>query len=150
SKWYEIYLNNESNSTRMGGFSLPGAPGIVIGSNNNISWGITNLMTDDSDFYILQKDKSDRMKYFLDSTYLLMDSTEEAIKVKNETDDHYHTTYTTQLGPVVSGLQRTGFRGERKIETDEEYIVAFKWTGYEYSDEIGAMYIVNMSKDWNE
>lgn len=150
SKWYEIYLNNETSSTRIGGFSLPGAPGIVIGGNNTVSWGITNLMTDDSDFYVLDRDKSDRMKYFLDSTYVLLDSTQEAIKIKNEPDDFIYTTYGTHFGPVVSGLQKTGFRGERNILIDDEHLIAFKWTGYEYSDEIGAMYIVNNSKDWNE
>lgn len=150
AKWYEIYMTLEPDGSRVGGFSLPGAPGIVIGSNNVISWGITNLMNDDSDFYILNLDGSDRMKYSLDNQVLTLDSTVEAIKVKGETDDHYHTTYSTTLGPVVSGLEKSGFQSERKVKDLSGKILVFKWTGYDVSDEIDAVYKINTSVNWGD
>ena len=149
-KWYEVYLTDNSKGSRVGGFSIPGAPGIVIGSNNAISWGITNLMNDDSDFYILDRDNADRSKYLLDGQIMSMDSTVEAIKIKNETDDYYYTTYSTALGPVVSGLEKSGFASERKIGEDQGKILVFKWTGYDMSDEVGAVYNVNNAANWED
>lgn len=34
------------------GVTFPGVPGVVIGHNRAIAWGLTNGMVDDADFYI--------------------------------------------------------------------------------------------------
>ena len=37
---------------------FPGIPGIVLGHNAHIAWGLTNVMADDADFYIEQIDST--------------------------------------------------------------------------------------------
>ena len=34
------------------GFAIPGVPGIAVGHNLHVAWGVTNVMVDDVDFYI--------------------------------------------------------------------------------------------------
>ena len=63
AKWYEVSLYDNQKKYSVCGFSIPGIPGIAIGHNQTISWGLTNLMCDDSDFMLLKKDSSDSKKY---------------------------------------------------------------------------------------
>ncbi|HEX2786883.1 MAG TPA: penicillin acylase family protein [Ignavibacteria bacterium] len=150
SKWYEIHLYNDQYKSSVAGYSLPGTPAVVIGSNNVISWGMTSLMSDDSDFYILQLDSSNRTKYKIkDATYPL-DSLVESIKVKGENDSYDFTCYTTRLGPVISNLNVSGFGRKRELRTSPDKIIVLRWTGFDFSDELEAIYKVNYAKSWTE
>ncbi|MFZ1322234.1 MAG: penicillin acylase family protein [Ignavibacteria bacterium] len=151
SKWYEVSLFNEQKKFSICGFSIPGVPGIAIGHNDMISWGLTNLMCDDSDFYILKRDSSVSSKYIYRNTAFGLDSTVESIKIKDENDEYVITVYSTVLGPIVSGLGTTGFLNKQKFNTENENeFLTFKWTGYEYSDEIEAFYKLNNAGNWDE
>ena len=48
--WYEIHLTVPNYNAK--GFTLPGAPLIVIGHNDHIAWGFTNNGADVQDLYI--------------------------------------------------------------------------------------------------
>ncbi|MFQ6114919.1 MAG: penicillin acylase family protein, partial [bacterium] len=50
SIWYEMHLSG--GDINVAGVALPGSPGIVIGHNQKIAWGLTNGMVDDADFYV--------------------------------------------------------------------------------------------------
>src|SRR6266540_3790465 len=50
SMWYECHLS--APGLHASGASLPFAPGIVIGHNERIAWGITNTESDCSDLYL--------------------------------------------------------------------------------------------------
>ena len=52
--WYRAQLNFAD--TQVTGVSLPGAPAIVVGSNNHIAWGFTNAYVDTSDWIRLSDD----------------------------------------------------------------------------------------------
>ena len=52
SIWYEVQLSAPGLNVR--GVSLPGAPGVVIGFNEKIAWGVTNAGSDVLDFYRLR------------------------------------------------------------------------------------------------
>jgi penicillin G amidase len=47
--WYEIRL--VGGGIEAAGFSLPGTPGIIIGQNRSIAWGVTNAGADVQDLY---------------------------------------------------------------------------------------------------
>ena len=53
--WYMTHL--EAPGLDVSGVALPGAPGIIIGHNRRIAWGITNLGYDAQDLYIEQIDE---------------------------------------------------------------------------------------------
>lgn len=48
---------------RMAGGTLPGLPGIVVGHNGKLAWGITNAMLDAADLVFLQVDADDPLQY---------------------------------------------------------------------------------------
>lgn len=149
SKWYEVSMYDNEKKFSVCGFSIPGIPGIAIGHNQAISWGLTNLMCDDADFHILKKDSADVRKYIYKNVSFFPDSTVENIKIKNSPDDYQFTAYTTLAGPVISNLEKTGFLNRQKFKTGSDEILTFRWTGFEFSDEIETFYKINNASDWN-
>jgi penicillin amidase len=53
--WYMTHL--EAPGLDVSGVSLPGAPGVIVGHNRRIAWGITNLGFDVQDLYIEKLDE---------------------------------------------------------------------------------------------
>jgi penicillin amidase len=52
--WYMAHL--QAPGLDVAGVSLPGAPGVVVGHNQRIAWGITNLQFDVQDLYVEKLD----------------------------------------------------------------------------------------------
>jgi penicillin amidase len=52
SLWYEIQL--QGPGVNVYGVSLPGAPGVVIGFNDQVAWSMTNAMRDVRDWYAIR------------------------------------------------------------------------------------------------
>jgi penicillin G amidase len=148
SKWYEVIMKNLGDRSLVCGFSVPGAPGVAIGSNGKISWGITNLMNDDADFIILRRDSVNNFVY--KNSPVSIDSTEEYIKIKDIKDEIPFMVYHTKLGPVISNLQKTGFMSDNKFEVGANELLTFRWTGFEISDEIKSFYDIYHSVNWND
>lgn len=53
--WYMTHL--QAPGLEVAGVALPGVPGIIVGHNRNIAWGITNLQFDVQDLYIEKIDE---------------------------------------------------------------------------------------------
>ena len=49
SVWYAVHLR--APGLNAAGVTLPGIPGVLIGHNENIAWGITALLFDTQDLY---------------------------------------------------------------------------------------------------
>ncbi|MBK5295465.1 MAG: penicillin acylase family protein, partial [Acidobacteriia bacterium] len=47
--WYQVHL--KTPSMNVAGVSMPGAPAVIIGHNDRIAWGMTNLHFDVQDLY---------------------------------------------------------------------------------------------------
>ncbi len=149
SRWYEINLKGGALDVR--GMSFPGIPGIVIGNNKNISWGMTNLMNDDNDFIVLKRDSSSAKRYVYNNQSLPLDSIKEKIYVKDSLEVD-HVIYITKIGPVISDLKLRGFAdmNENADDTYKDKLMTLRWTGYELSDEIKCFYGINTAKNWEE
>lgn len=147
SKWYEVHLR--SSFVDVAGMSLPGVPGIAIGHNRTISWGLTSLMNDDNDFFIFEREQANLNFYRYNNRLYRLDSLKEKIFVKdsNEVDIIVKNTI---IGPVVSELKSRGFISQTINDLYKNKILTFRWTGFEYSDEISAFYRINTAKNWNE
>ena len=151
SKWYEVCLYDHQKKYSVSGFSIPGVPAIAIGHNESISWGLTNLMCDDTDFFILKKDSADRKKYIYKNEVLALDSSAESIKIKDVADEYVFNTYSTRIGPVISYLEKTGFINNQKFRQDNpDELLTFRWTGFEYSDELETFYKINNASNWTD
>ena len=60
--WYLAHL--QAPGLNVAGVSLPGVPGIIVGHNERIAWGVTNLHFDVQDLYVEQfDDRTGRYKF---------------------------------------------------------------------------------------
>ena len=125
SVWYFNHLH--SPEIHCTGASMPGAPGIVIGHNEAVAWGFTNVMADYVDLYLLRVDPQNPIYYEVDGQTLKMEKREIKIAVKDEEPVTY-TIYCTIHGPVVTSME-PGFEVQVAlkwiIETDDQSVDAF-------------------------
>ncbi len=98
SAWYEIAITTPAFSAR--GVSLPGQPGIMIGFNEHIAWGETNVGHDVMDYHQINWLDSNQTIYGLDGKKIKVTYRVETIKVKNKPDVIDSVRYTF-WGPVV-------------------------------------------------
>ena len=59
--WYTCHISVKGEN--LAGVTFPIGPGIVIGHNDRIAWGITNMQADAVDFYVETVDSHDQKKY---------------------------------------------------------------------------------------
>ncbi|MCB0391198.1 MAG: penicillin acylase family protein [Bdellovibrionales bacterium] len=97
SVWYEMQLTNPE--TNMYGASFPGAPGIIIGFNQDITWAVTNATMDVMDFYEVEF-RNNFSEYQIDGEWLPSKAIVDVIEVKSGKQMEYVTVWTEQ-GVVV-------------------------------------------------
>ncbi len=142
--WYAAVIN--SPNWNAAGVTLPGVPGIVIGKNNNISWTLTSIMTDETDFYFETLDSS-RTKYLLDDKWIDMQIIEDTIKVRNSGGVPIEIK-STQRGPIISGIHPYNFVFNK--EESSYPTISMRWLGNDFSDEMDAFLNLNRAKNWKE
>ncbi len=80
SIWYIVSISG--GDWNAAGYTVPGVPAVIIGQNREICWSSTNLMADDSDFYIEKLD-STGAKYMVDQEWLDLEIITDTIYVKD-------------------------------------------------------------------
>ncbi len=98
SIWYEQNLiTPEFNAY---GVSFPGIPAIMIGFNEDIAWGETNVGHDVEDLFVIKWANEEKTQYWLDDTKRNVDLKEETIKIRGRKDSIVNVKYT-YWGPVI-------------------------------------------------
>ncbi len=142
--WYAAVI--KSPTWNVAGVTLPGVPGIVIGKNDNISWTLTNIMTDETDFYFETLDSS-RTKYLVDGNWKDLVIVEDTIFTKDGIKEPIEIKYTHR-GPIISGIHPYNFIFNEDESTYPP--ISMRWLGNEFSDEMDAFLKINKAKNWNE
>jgi penicillin amidase len=96
--WYRIEL--AWPGIRLIGFSLPGVPGIIAGSNGQVAWTFTNLHGDFLDHVIIEVDPADPTRYLVPDGSEPFGSRLESIAVRGGKAESLEVR-TTRWGPVV-------------------------------------------------
>jgi len=99
--WHRIEIRTPELS--LIGVSLPGVPGIVIGSNERIAWGFTNVMGDFQDLVRLAIDPGDPTRYRTREGFESFGTRKETIRIKGG-EERTIEVRTTRWGPVVEPL----------------------------------------------
>lgn len=136
--WYEIRL--KSDNYNFGGYGLYGFPLPVIGHNDHIGWGFTNVMTDDMDFYV-ETLNEDKTQYMLDGIWKDLKIEQETISLKSG-DKKTIIIRSTHRGPIVSDIHPDA-KGQSKA-------ISFKWTEFDAFDETTALFMLAKATNWNE
>jgi len=91
---------------RVAGVSLPGVPGIAIGSTDRIAWGFTNTMGDFQDLVVVEVDPDDPGRYRTPDGYEAFEEIVESIPVRGGAPVR-HVLRKTRWG-VVTGADARG------------------------------------------
>ncbi|MEX0647456.1 MAG: penicillin acylase family protein [Balneolaceae bacterium] len=143
--WYEVHYSAPQIS--ISGATIPGTPFVVLGQNKNLAWTITNMMADDTDFFVEQVNPENREQYVADSLSTPagiqnFEYRQEIIKVKND-DDRLYRIRRTQHGPVISDIHPDQNLLDNKV-------ITMKWVGHEVSQELWAVYKMNKAVNIEE
>ena len=153
--WYQTGLHCRTVSAvcpfDVTGFSFAGLPGIMIGHNQSVAWGFTNLNPDVSDFYLEQ---TRGQAYLRGKTYVPMKEHTEIIKVAGGPDVPL-TVRATIHGPVLSdaipAVRQAGSTAPVQGKPEPtEYEVSLAWTGLLPGHTADAIFEIDTAQNFNE
>ena len=111
SVWTMVHLKAPGDSGAdldVAGLTLPGIPGVIIGHNQRIAWGVTNLGADVQDIYEERMDLNTGA-YQWGKQVRQANRVLEVIRVKGEANVQVNV-FVTQHGPVVSTSTEAPYR----------------------------------------
>jgi penicillin amidase len=121
SIWYEVDLSCSAPQAQMGkqagpfhvrGFSFPGDPGVIIGHNDRIAWGVTNTNPDVQQLYIERINPQNPDQYEVNGKWVDMKVRLEDIRVFKRDDPYPLLVRETRHGPIVTDNGAyAGYRG---------------------------------------
>lgn len=136
SIWFVTQLNAPGINCL--GATLPGAPGITIGFNDSIAWGMTNAQRDLVDWYKVEFDDAKLSRYKLDGKWVNAGKNIDTIKIRG--GKLFIDTITwTHWGPVVYDRS---FRAGNEKEN-----FAYRWLSHDPSNEVMTFYKLNRAKN---
>jgi penicillin amidase len=133
SIWYEVHLTAPGLNVK--GFTLPGAPLVIIGHNDHIAWGFTNNGADVQDLYIETVNPAAADEYRVKGAWTKAHIIDETIVVKGQADEHL-TVMVTRHGPVVHR------------EGDKAYTL--RWTATEPGGLANSYNWIGKANNWGE
>ncbi|HYK20355.1 MAG TPA: penicillin acylase family protein, partial [Pyrinomonadaceae bacterium] len=104
SIWHMVHLS--APGVRVAGVTAAGLPGVVIGHNDRIAWGFTNVGPDVEDLYLEKFDPANAKRYQTPSGWQDAVVRREEIKVRkgfmsSEADVVMHEVTVTRHGPII-------------------------------------------------
>lgn len=85
--WYRAHLvwrTAEGGQREMVGVTLPGVPGVIVGSNRRVAWAFTNAALDTSDLVLLEIDPDDPRRYRVPEGWREFEVIRETLAVAGE------------------------------------------------------------------
>jgi penicillin amidase len=142
SHWYEVHLVGPADARRGGfdviGCSTPGQPGVVIGHNAHIAWGLTNASADIQDVYIEEIDAANPSRYRTPSGWETATTVDETLRVRGEDVPRQHTVCITRHGPIFHR------------SPDGRFGLALRWTAHEPGSQFTQMLAIDRARNWTE
>ncbi len=137
SFWYPIHLVDKTNNTNITGLSIPGIPGILIGHNGKVAWGITSLSADVQDIFVGKFKNSKSLFYYNGDKLEKAQVKRSIINVRNQRPI-IHKTIITSAGYI--------------LDRDKDKAIALKWGlneahGY---DSVKGLWKLNKANNWEE
>jgi penicillin amidase len=130
--WYEAHL--KSGNLDVAGVTLPGMPYVIVGHNQRIAWGFTNVGPTVADAFI--ENFNAQGAYQTPQGWQQPEHRSEVIHVKNESDVTLDVK-TTRHGPIITDM----LPGETRQ-------VALRWTMYDGLHMV--FFDVDTAQNWEE
>ena len=139
SVWYQMTLSTPDH--KVSGVIFPGIPGIILGHNENIAWGVTNFGPDVQDLYIERRQSDNPYKFEYDGEYYDAQVDKYSIKVKGQDDEQFEVV-NTKHGPIIDFLL--------KPLGNENTSFSMQWTALESTQELEAILNIDKAQNWEE
>ncbi len=160
SIWYENGLHCTPKGPQcpyeVTGFSFASAPGVVVGFNDRIAWGVTNANPDVQDLFIEKINPSNPDQYEFQGQWLDMDVKKELIQVAGGEPVEI-TVRRTHHGPIISdtygsleNLDPATVLDVGQVGSGEVYAVALSWTALEPTSTFVSALKLNQAQDFEQ
>jgi penicillin amidase len=140
SIWHLVHLS--APGVRVAGVATAGLPGVIIGHNDQIAWGFTNVGPDVQDLYVEKSNPDNPKQYQTPSGWQDAVIRHEQIKVRkafasSEVDTVNYDVTVTRHGPII-------FEGDGKR-------YALRWTALDPAkNNAESSFVVNRARNWKE
>ncbi|UYN92399.1 MAG: penicillin acylase family protein [Anaerolineales bacterium] len=155
SIWYQVGLHCEpvgpDCNFNAAGVSFVGAPGVVLGHNDRIAWGFTNVGPDVMDLYVVLVNPDNPFQYEMNGEWVDMQVIEEEIVVAGS-ETIVLPVRITQFGPIVSDTygSLTDFDETSGLNLPENYAVALSWTALQPGTTLQSLFKLNRAQNFEE
>jgi len=140
ARFYELHAM--APGVNVAGMTVAGVPFVIIGRNRAISWGVTNAMLDDADYYIEEVDSLDHpTRVRSRGRWVPIETYRDTIFVKGDRSVVL-TSYWTPNGPVINRVEPAASLSSQ--------LLSFRWTGHEPSADARTFYLLNRAANWRE
>ncbi len=137
SVWYEMHL--QGGPYNVTGATLPGAPGVVIGHNEQLAWGVTNAGPDVQDLYIERFNPADPTRYLYRGEWVPLTVVREQIRVKGRREPVVEVVRITRHGPVINNV----------VEGLGAFL-AMRWTALDPGTVFASVLHLDRARTWEE
>lgn len=166
SIWYQAHLEckpvTDECPYNVAGFTFAGVPGVIIGHNDRVAWGFTNVGPDVMDLYIERVNPNNTNQYEVNGKWVDFETRTETIQVVGG-DPVNVTVRLTRHGPVISEAfgplknENTDnlpdfvpFKERAGIELPDPYVIALKWTALVPSTPFKAIWGFDRAENWED
>ncbi len=143
SIWFECHL--VAGDLDVIGATFPGSPGVVIGHNRHIAWGVTNAISDTQDLYIEKFNPRNPYEYEYQGHWEKARVVREEIKVRGQAEPVIEEVRITRHGPILTGMPSPA-----NDDSAGELPLAIRWTGLEQCNIVNAVQKLNRATNWKE
>lgn len=140
--WYEMQMVSPNQNVY--GIALPGAPGVILGFNKSLAWGVTNGGDDVLDWYQLRFRDEKRSEYLFDGNWRPVISRDVALKVRGEELPRTLILRETHFGPIVYDNE------EVPLNNSIPKSLAMRWAALGESNELRNFLLLNRAKTVGE
>ncbi|WP_110514887.1 penicillin acylase family protein [Herpetosiphon llansteffanensis] len=145
SIWYMAEL--EGGDLHSVGATIPGLPGVIVGHNQRIAWGVTNTGPDVQDLYRETLDPSGTKAMFK-GNYEPLTIISDTIRVKDKGLLPL-TIRVSRHGPLISDALNANNADDP--DAPQREALAFRWTALDETDSTLNAYIaINKAQNWQE
>jgi penicillin amidase len=148
SIWYEAGLHCDPVGAEcpynVVGASFPGAPGIIIGHNEHIAWGVTNLGPDVQDLFIERVNPENPNQYAFRGQWRDMEIIREEILVAGLDDPVVVEVRSTHHGPIINDV----VGGTEEKWTFGWQPLALSWTALQPGTLVVSVLLLDQAHDW--
>lgn len=156
--WSQVGLHCNTRSAAcpydVSGFSVAGFPGVVVGHNGQVAWGLSSTGADVTDFYI---ERVRNGEYLVDITmpgntgFEPLETRTETIRVNGGQDVTIEVD-STKHGPIVSGVLDVAEVLDVPIDGSSigDYQVSLAWTALDAGRTADAVFALNRAQGVEE